>query len=70
MTAGALGLNLVAKKRKPAEPRDRIDIRASPQWIARVRRQADRYGISVSAYIKQAVSRQLEKDEPTERENP
>ena len=60
----------VARKKPDPEPapeaRDRIDLRAEPAWVARVIRQAERLGISVSAYIRAAVSRQLEKDEATE----
>lgn len=43
--------------------RERIDLRADRRWIARIRRQAARMGISASAYIRQATTRQLEKDE-------
>jgi hypothetical protein len=52
----------VAQGRKK-EDRDRIDLRADPEWIARIAVQAERLGISISAYIRQAVSRQLERDE-------
>lgn len=44
-------------------PRDRIDLRADPAWVARVERQAKRLGISLSAYIRQATTRQLTQDE-------
>lgn len=63
----------VAKSRKNTPPegdtpptRDRIDLRADPAWIARVERQAERRGITVSAYIKQAVSLAVEADEARE----
>lgn len=48
--------------------RDRIDLRADSIWIARVRRQAERLGISLSDYIRQATTRQLERDESSEPE--
>lgn len=60
-------------KKKPARPapsgeasRARIDLRAEPALVARLERQADRLGISVSAYIRQTMTRQLEKDETEE----
>lgn len=46
--------------------RNRIDIRADPSWVARIEKQADRLGISLTAYVKQAVSRALEADELTD----
>lgn len=60
----------VAKHRPPppdAQPtRDRIDLRGEPAWIARVQRQANRLGISLSDYIRQAVTLRVEEDEATE----
>lgn len=60
----------VGNKKKPSPPadatRDRIDLRAEPAWIARVERQARRLGTSLSAYIRQATTRQLEKDEQSD----
>lgn len=47
-------------------PRSRVDLRADPEWVARIERQAKRLGITVSAYIKQATSRALESDEATD----
>ena len=46
--------------------RDRIDIRADPAWVARAQRQADRFGISLSAYLKQAATKSMEHDEATD----
>jgi hypothetical protein len=55
---------------RPGQPsglsRDRIDLRADPAWVARVERQAERLGITVTAYVKQATSRALEADEATD----
>jgi hypothetical protein len=53
----------MAGRKNDREPRDRLDLRAEPAWIARVAAQAERLGISVSAYVRQATSRQLERDE-------
>lgn len=47
--------------------RDRIDLRAEPEWIARVRRQAERLQISLSDYLRLATTRQLLRDESDER---
>jgi hypothetical protein len=56
----------------PAEEpsgRDRIDLRAEPEWIARVRHQARRLGFgSISAYIRHATTKQLAVDEREEAE--
>jgi hypothetical protein len=54
----------VAKRRKT--PRDRIDIRAEPAWVARIQAQADRRGMSISSYIRQAVTKEVEADEATQ----
>lgn len=59
----------MAKKPLPKpvnETRDRIDLRADPEWISRVQLQADRFGLPLSAYIRQATSERLEKDEATD----
>lgn len=47
----------------PPPTRDRIDLRGEPAWIARVQRQANRLGISLSDYIRQAVTLRVEHDE-------
>jgi hypothetical protein len=62
----------VAKRKRPKPPedttpaRDRIDLRADPVWVARVERQAARLGMTVSSYIRGAITRALEADEATE----
>jgi hypothetical protein len=62
---------IVGRQRKqevpePLPTRNRVDLRADPAWVARVERQAERLGITVTAYIKQATSRALETDEATD----
>lgn len=58
---------IMAKKPSANEPaRDRIDLRADPDWIVRVQKQADRFGVPLSAYIRQATTDRLEKDEATD----
>lgn len=54
----------MARQRPPN--RERIDLRADAEWIARVQRQADRHGLSLSAYIRRATTKELEQDEATE----
>jgi predicted HicB family RNase H-like nuclease len=61
MTVDILEPAPVAKK-QPSE-RDRIDLRVDPILHARIKVQAERLNISVAAYIKQSISRQLERDE-------
>jgi hypothetical protein len=51
---------------KPAQPPGRHELRVEPVWLARVQRQADRLGISASAYIRLATSERLERDEATD----
>ncbi len=65
MSALLVDPRLDVADRKPGKnpPRDRIDLRAEPEWIARVAAAAERFGLSVSAYIRLAVSERLERDE-------
>jgi hypothetical protein len=53
----------MAGRKKENYARGRVEFMADPEWIARVDRQARRLGTNVSAYIRQAVTRQLERDE-------
>jgi hypothetical protein len=58
-----------ARPKKPGEtppPRDRVDLRADAEWIARVERQAARLGMTLSSYIRAATTRAVEADEATE----
>lgn len=68
MATQLLELLVPTKGKKPSdEPaRGRIDLRADPAWVARVERQAERYGMTVSAYIRRAVSKELEQDEASD----
>ncbi len=54
----------VAKKR--AEHRDRLDLRVEAAWVLRIQAQADRFGLSVSAYVRQGATEKLERDEATD----
>jgi predicted HicB family RNase H-like nuclease len=55
----------VARPKKPT-PSIRFDIRAEPEWLARVNRQAERLGLSAAAYVRQAVAERLMRDEATD----
>lgn len=64
---------LVARKKQEARPptsvplpRDRIDLRAEPALVVRLRRQAERLGLNISAYLRLAAVERLERDEATD----
>ena len=50
--------------KKPA--RERLDMRFDADTRARLERQAERFGDSLSAYIRRALIRQLEADEASD----
>ena len=52
--------------RKPNNSRDRIDLRIDPKVRERIEKQAERFGQDLSAYIRQAIVKQLEADEATD----
>jgi hypothetical protein len=52
--------DLVARKR-PNPNRDLIQLRAEPEWIDEVNEEADRLGLSLSAYIRLAVNERMER---------
>lgn len=45
--------------------RTRIEFRAEPDWLARVRTTARRLGLSLSAFIRLVVSREIGPDQET-----
>ena len=53
-------------RRKQNFERRRLELVAEPEWIERVSKQAERLGISLSAYIRLAVTRSLESDEASQ----
>lgn len=60
---------VVAKKRSDSRGRRkeaRFMMRAEQDWLGRIERQADRFGLTVAAYLRQAASERLERDEPTD----
>lgn len=64
MESGTLEYEEVAKNTE----RERIDMRVEPAIRSRADHQADRFGLSLSAYIRKALIRQIEEDEATEPE--
>lgn len=52
----------VAKKR-PNPERDLVQFRADPEWIDRVNAEAERFGLTLSAYIRLAVNERMERTE-------
>ena len=45
------------KRKRPNPKRDRIEIRAEPEWIDRIVAHANRLGMTISAYIRLACDR-------------
>jgi predicted HicB family RNase H-like nuclease len=54
----------MAGRKKEKFDRERIELRAEPEWIERVTAEAERLGLSLSAYIRLAVNERLEKAPP------
>jgi hypothetical protein len=50
----------VAKRRKENFDRERIEVRAEAAWIAKVAAEAERLGLSLSAFIRLAVNERME----------
>jgi hypothetical protein len=51
-------------RKRPNPKRDLIQLRAEPEWIDRVNTEAERLGLSLSAYIRLAVNERLERTAP------
>jgi hypothetical protein len=62
MVAGRLSEMPIGRRKEKFERR-RLELVAEPEWIARLTVQAERLGLSVSAYIRLAVTERLERDE-------
>lgn len=50
-------------RKKENFERARLELVADAPWIARLAAQADRLGMSLSAYVRMACTRQVEADE-------
>jgi hypothetical protein len=57
----ASGTLAVAPRKKENFDRERIEIRADAAWIAKVTSEAERLGLSLSAYIRLAVNERMER---------
>jgi hypothetical protein len=51
----------VLARRKESFERGRVEFKASPSWIERATREAERRGLNLSAWIRMVVSDHLEK---------
>jgi hypothetical protein len=51
-------------RKRPNPKRDLIQLRAEPEWIDRVNAEAERLGLSLSAYIRLAVNERMERTAP------
>jgi hypothetical protein len=52
----------VGRKKENFERR-RLELVAETDWIVRISAQADRLGLSLSSYVRMAVTERLERDE-------
>lgn len=50
----------VGRKKKLNPNSERIDLRATPEWVARLEEAAFRKGLSISAYIREAVADRMD----------
>jgi predicted DNA binding CopG/RHH family protein len=55
---------LVARKKEKKD--ERFEMRVDPDWLARIEEQAQRFGLSAAAYIRQGATEKLERDEATD----
>jgi hypothetical protein len=53
----------MGRRKKENFDKMRIEVRAEPAWIERVATEAERLGLSLSAYIRLAVNERLERTE-------
>lgn len=54
------------QSRTPEPARERFDLRLDPEIRERLTRQANRFGLSLSAYIRSGMIEKLERDEATD----
>lgn len=55
---------------KTPDPRERLDLRLSPELRERIARQVERFSGGMSGYIRQAIIERLERDEATDPRGP
>lgn len=62
----AMGEKRPSKDQRGGRKEARFMLRAEQDWLDRIEHQANRFGLTVAAYIRQAASQQLERDESTD----
>jgi hypothetical protein len=55
-------------RKRPNPKRDLIQLRADPEWIDKVDAEAERLGLSLSAYIRLAVNERMQRTAPEPQE--
>jgi len=55
----ATGVQKMRRRKRPNPKRDKIEIRAEPEWIELVVAAANRDGLSLSSYVRLAVNKLL-----------
>jgi pilus assembly protein TadC len=45
---------------------NRIELRAEPEFVSRLTKEADRFGLSLSAYLRLAATEKMERDHKPE----
>jgi hypothetical protein len=62
------GREPVGRKKKESGTLDvRFELMTSAEWVARVEAEAERQGVTASAYVRQATSLKLDQDEAARR---
>ena len=56
----------MGRKKSPDAKSGRYELRITADWLERVKRQAERFGVSVPSYIREATIKRLEADEKSE----
>lgn len=63
MTTLATETRRMAGRKKENFERGRVELMAEPKWIARANTEAERLGMSLSAFIRMVVTQYLDKAE-------
>jgi hypothetical protein len=60
MTTRFTEARVMAGRRKKNMTRDRMELKAEPEWIARLTRVAKKLGLSLSAYVRLALTEDMD----------
>jgi hypothetical protein len=52
-------MTLRAKRKGSGKPKDKFDVRAPAEWVAKATAAAEALGLSLSAYVRLAVSERI-----------